>query len=242
MGCRACLLAGLLFTATASLALGEGLPEILFAYGPGGPHRALKECAERFRQQHGIRVEVLNANPKHLAERLAAHGDLYFGGAEYMLHDLHRENPGLLDLSSAEFLHPRQIGLIVREDNPLGIKGLEDLARDEIDLLVVELEQMDAFHPPDPDGEHRHHVVYTGRNGIDAWRTRPELDAWITYRSWHVTLGAGDHFIEIPGSDALRHTPVAPTQRTPHRQQVLEFIQYLKSQEARLIFENHGWY
>ncbi len=242
MPSRPWLIAGLLLLAAPSLAPANTSPAVLFAFGPGGPHSALKACAEQFHERHGTKVVVLNAKPEHLAERLAAHGDLYFAGAEYMLHEFDRDNPGLLDLSSAELLHPRRIGLIVRKGNPLGIEGIEDLGQEGLNLLAAELEEMDPFHPPSPNGKHRHHLVRTGRHGLAAWRSRPELDAWVTYRSWHVALGDEADFVEIPGDHALRHTPVAPTRRTPHRPAVLQFIEYLRSPEARLIFEDHGWY
>lgn len=69
----------------------------------------------------------------------------------------------------------------------------------------------------------------------------PELDAWVTYKSWHVGLEEETDFIEIPGAHALRYTPVALTTRTPHRREARQFIAFLKSPEARSIFVAHGW-
>jgi accessory colonization factor AcfC len=159
-----------------------------------------------------------------------------------MLHDFARENPGVLDLLSVEKLHPRRIGIVVRKGNPLGIKGLECLQRDDVDLLAVKLENMAQFHPPRPDRKSIvRQQVHTGQDGVDAWRAFPELDAWVTYRSWHVWLDEESEFIEIPGDQALRYTPVALTQRTLHRQAAEQFIAFLKSPEARRIFVEHGW-
>lgn len=217
-------------------------PKVLMAFGPGGPHHVIKECAELYQERHGITVEVFKVKPEDLPQKLSEHGDLYYGGAEYMLDEFARDNPDILDLNSAVDLHPRRIGVVVRKGNPLSISGAEDLGREGVDMLAVKLEKMEEFHPPRGDGEMlRHREVYTGQDGVAAWRSTPELDAWVTYKSWHVTLEGESDFIEIPGDAGMRYTPMAVTRRTPNRQAALHFIDFLKSPEARDIFKAHGW-
>ena len=81
----------------------------------------------------------------------------------------------------------------------------------------------------------------TGQQGIALWRSSPELDAWATYKSWHVELESETEFIEIPGDHAARSTPLALTRRTPHREAALQFIAFLKSPAARRIWSSTGW-
>jgi accessory colonization factor AcfC len=236
------LFAGLLLPAAAAGASPEKSGGILRAYGPGGPHHALKECAELFREKHGVSVEVYKASPAEMAHKLSEDGDIYFSGAEYMLDDFARENPGVLDMLSVEKLHPRRIGLVVREGNPLKIKGLECLQQDGIDLLVVNLENMAQFYAPHHNQKRNlRRLVNTGQEGVGLWRSSPELDVWVTYRSWHVMLGDESEFIDIPDDRALRFTPVALTNRTANRQAAMQFIAFLRSPEARRIFVEHGW-
>ncbi|HBT82563.1 MAG: hypothetical protein A2091_12420 [Desulfuromonadales bacterium GWD2_61_12] len=217
-------------------------PKVLMAFGPGGPHHVIKECAELYQERHGITVEVFKVKPEELPQKLSEHGDLYYGGAEYMLDEFARNNPDILDLNSAVDLHPRRIGVVVRKGNPLNISGAEDLGQEGVDLLAVKLEKMEEFHPPRGAGEKFiHREVYTGQDGVAAWRAMPELDAWVTYKSWHVTLERESDFIAIPGAAGMRYTPMAVTRRTPNRQTALHFIDFLKSPEARNIFKEHGW-
>ena len=233
---------GLLLLAGAAGGSTEMPAKVLRVYGPGGPHHVLTECAERFREKHGLTVAVIRALPHELEQRLREDGDIYYGGAEYMLEEFAQRNPGVLDVSSAENLHPRRIGIVVRKGNPLNIDGIEDLAGEDVDLLDVRLENMRHFHGDRPgQGSNIRRLVFTGQQGVAAWLASPEIDAWVTYKSWHVRLEADADFIEIPGEQALRYTPVALTQRTPHRQEALQFISYLKSEEARRIFAEHGW-
>lgn len=233
----------LLLQVTAAGASPEIPTKVLRAYGPGGPHHVFEECAKLFREKHGVNVAVIKALPHDLEKKLREDGDIYYGGAEYMLEDFHRSNPDVLDLTSLEYLHPRRIGVLVRKGNPLGIKGTECLSAEGVDILDVKLENMRGFHGT-PSGLSRNirRFEYTGQQGASAWLSNPGIDAWVTYKTWHLSLEAESDFIEIPGKTGQRFTPIALTQQTPHRQEAIKFISFLKSEEARLIFEKHGWY
>lgn len=236
------LFSGLLLPVVTAGATANESIKVLRAYGPGGPHHALKECADLFREKHGVSVEVYKAAPAELVRKLGEDGDIYFGGAEYMLDEFARENPGVLDLLSVEKLHPRRIGLLVRKGNPLDIRGIECLQRDGVDLLVVNLERMTKFYAPHHNRmRNLRRQVSTGQQGVASWRSSPELDAWVTYKSWGVELEKEAEFIEIPGDHAQRFTPVALTRRTTQREAAKQFIAFLKSPEARRIFVDHGW-
>ena len=233
----------LLLQAVSAGASMDESPRMLRVYGPGGPHHVIAECAELFKERHGTDVAVIKALPHELERRLHEDGDLYYGGAEYMLVDLVDRHPELLDLSTAEYLHPRRIGVIVRKGNPHGIQSFSDLSGDSIDLLDVKLEQMRKFHGdgPGPSSNIRS-FVFTGQQGVTAWLTTPEIDAWVTYRSWHLWLEQAADFVAIPGPAGLRYTPMALTRKTPNRDEAIKFLTFLKSRDARQIFEKHGWY
>jgi accessory colonization factor AcfC len=236
------LLAAALFGVGTAAASMVGPVEHLLAYSPGGTHHVLVECAALFEKSHGVKVDVLKASPAEASWRFREEGDLFFGGAEYMVGDFVRRNPGVLNTRTVENLYARRIGIVVRKGNPLDIRGLESLRREDVDLLAVQLERMARFHPVDSErGEGVSRMVYTGQEGVAAWRSTPALDAWVTYKSWHVDLRGETDFVEVPGDDALRYTQVALTHRTPHRQAAREFVAFLKSPEARQVFVEHGW-
>jgi accessory colonization factor AcfC len=236
------LVSGLLLLATAATASTLSPTKVLRVYGPGGPHQVLEECAELFSERHGVKVVVTKALPHDLDERVGQDGDIYYGGAPCMLEEFDDRNPGVLDMTSVEQLHPRRVGIIVRKGNPLEIQGLECLSREEVRLLDVKLENMRQLHGAQPgDDKNLRKLVYTGRQGVSAWRNRPEIDAWVTYRSWYVKLQDAADFVEIPEEQALRVIPMALTNRTEHRQEAMNFIEFLKSGEAYQIFQRHGW-
>lgn len=237
------LLVALLLQATTAGATQNESNQILRVYGPGGPHHVIEECATLFTAKHGIKVAVIKAFPHDLEQRLLIDGDIYYGGAEYMLESFNQRNPGLLDMASADKLHPRRIGIIVRKGNPLGIGGVDDLRQDEVDLLDVKLENMRHFHGAQSGLSFNiRSFAFTGQQGVEAWLSTPEIDAWVTYKSWHFALESESDFIEIPGEPGLRYTPIALTTHTPLRQEAMAFIAFLKSDEGRQVFEMHGWY
>jgi accessory colonization factor AcfC len=238
-----CLFLTLLMHVAMAAASTKESDRVLRVYGPGGPHHVIEECAAIFQEQHGINVQVVRALPHNLELRLREDGDLYYGGAEYMLEGFDRRNPGVLDMASVENLHPRRIGIVVRKGNPLSIDGVEDLKKNKIGILDVKLENMRHFHgDPSVLSNNVQWLEYTGKQGTEAWLKTPRIDAWVTYKTWHLTLQEESDFIEIPGEIGVRFTPMALTQRTQNKEEANQFIAFLKSTRARQIFEQHGWY
>lgn len=228
------------FTAAANT---DATKAVLRVYGPGGPHQVMEECAALFQQQSGIEVIIQKALPHNLDARIDVDGDIYYGGAECMLAEFALRNSGVIDLSTVERLHPRQVGIIVRKGNPHNIVTTADLAEKKVKLLDVKLENMRDFHGSEDDlSRHIRRFVYTGQEGLAAWNSEPEIDAWVTYKSWHIKLKDGAEFIEIPEDAALRYTPAALTLRTLYREEAQSFLSFLKSKEATEIFRKHGWY
>lgn len=216
--------------------------DALRVYGPGGPFRAISECAEIFSQRSGVPVQVIKALPYKIQKRLPEDGDIYYAGAEYMLEEFNQRNPGVLNMSTIEKLLPRQIGIIVRKGNPMNIRGIEDLAHKEVELLDVKLENMRHFYGNhnDPLSNVRR-LEYTGLQGVSAWLSDPHLDAWVTYKTWHSFLSDDSEFITIDREDAVRHIPVAMAKKTEKHKDAGHFISFLQSKEAQQVFIDHGW-
>lgn len=243
MAIKDLVVVGVLLLIAATVEASSEKPVVtLKVYGPGGPHRVLSECAEVFSERHGVNIVVTKALPHSLDERVRHDGDIYYGGAPCMLEEFDSRNPGTLDMTSVAQLSTRQVGIIVRKGNPLGIEGLECLSREDVGLLDVKLENMRHLHGAHPgESTNLRQLVYTGKQGLSAWRSNPEIDAWVTYRSWYLHLEENAEFVEIPEEHSLRVTPVVITNRTRHRNLATNFIEFLKSAEASEIFQKHGW-
>jgi accessory colonization factor AcfC len=208
--------------------------------GPGGPYEAMVECADVFSRSRSVAVEVSKGPPERWLDRRA---DLIYGGFPQMLTDLAEAHPEVLSTNDIQELYKRRIGLLVRRGNPRHLFTLADLAREDIQVLDVQLEQMEEFQDRVPGLRERLAAsVRTGEEGLRAWQARPELDAWITFESWHRATSSDTDFIPLPADiGALRPAVIAVTRWTACRTLALEFIAFLRSPRAHDMFRRRGW-
>lgn len=212
-------------------------------FGPGGPYTPMTESALAFFQRTGTEVFVMMGTPDQWMALARAGADCIYGGAEYMMTDLAAEYPDMIDTASITNLHTREVGVIVRPGNPLGISTLADLGRKNAKILDIGLEKMEQLQRrASIQADSISLSVQTGKEGFDAWPVRTDIDAWITYRSWHVKLSGASDFVRLPPDETVfRKTPIAITRNSSKRAEAREFIEFLKSGPGHAIFQRWGW-
>jgi accessory colonization factor AcfC len=215
----------------------------LRVYGPGGPYGPLNECCGIYADRKAMNVLVTKGRPDLWVRDAKLMGDVVYSGAEFMLKDFDRAFPGIIDPSTIRCPFQRRVGIIVRENNPHHIASLSDLAAQHIKLLTVQIEKMDEFIDSAPGiRENIFERVITGEEGRAKWLSEPGIDAWITYRSWYVTLRNDAAFVDIRGiKDACRPTPMALTKTTRQRSQALDLLDFLAGDESHAVFTKRGW-
>jgi accessory colonization factor AcfC len=242
-----------LAVALAALALptrGAEKISVLRIYGPGGPLVPLAECGKLFAGERKVQVRVDGGPEQRWLEMARADGDLVFDAAEYMLTDFMRRHPGLLDPATRTSLYPQPAAILVRPGNPKGIRGLEDLARPGVRLLdVIGAGQLGLWE--DLAGRKglipalQRNIAASFANtaeAIAAWRDRPELDAWITFESWHHRLREDTAVVRLPEAEQLlRGTPIAVTARSEQRALALAFLEFARGEACHAAFRKQGW-
>ena len=84
--------------------------------------------------------------------------------------------------------------------------------------------------------------VPTSAEAVEKWKTQPELDAWITFESWHYRLKEVTELVRLPEADRLyRGTPIAIARQSKQPKLAAEFIAYLKSDAGHEVFRKWGW-
>ena len=225
------------------------VPE-LRVYGPGGPLTPMRGCGERFAKARGVKVTVDGGPEERWWGKAEKDADVVFSGAEYMLTELERRRPGFLDPATRRSLWVRPAAILVRRGNPRRIAGLADLARPGVRLLDVNgAGQLGLWE--DLAGRvglipqiQRNIAVSTPNTSeaIAAWRNQPDLDAWITFASWHDRLKDESDLVELPEAERLyRGTPVAVARRTERRDLAIAFVEYLAGEECHAVFRQSGW-
>jgi accessory colonization factor AcfC len=216
--------------------------QVLHVYGPGGPYLPMSECAKAFSARSGVVVAVVKGEPESLVERMSADGDLYYTGAPYMMEDFIKKHPGLIDERSIAPLFQRRVGILVRKGNPKNIRAVADVASPGLMILDVRLENMYALrHDPENKPGNTGRAVDTGSEGLALWKSDAGLDAWVTYKSWYHMVQADSDFIPIDGPEGLRATPAALLCTGINKALAQDFLEFLRSEEARIIFRAHGW-
>lgn len=222
----------------------------LQVYGPGGPAAPMQECAAIFSKYRGVKVEVTAGPEAKWSAKAKRDADIIYGGAEYMLSQFAAKNPGLVDSATRTELYPRAAGILVRKGNPKGIRSLADLARPGVRLVdVTGAGQLGLWE--DLAGKSglipgiQKNILITVPNSAEAinqWKSLPQLDAWISYESWHLRLKDTTDLVRLPLRDRLyRGTPIALTKISKNRAQAAAFVAYLQSPAAHRVFQKWGW-
>lgn len=222
----------------------------LMVYGPGGPLGPMKECAEEFARTRGVQVEVVGGPEKTWIARAQQQADLFYGGADYMLTQFAQNHPDLVDPVTRTELYRRAAGILVRPGNPRGIHSVRDLARSDVRLIeVLGAGQIalweDIAGRRDLIGAIRRRTVssvVTSAEAIELWKQHPEIDAWVTFESWHHRLRDSTELVRLPQNERLyRGTPIVIARHSRQPALAAEFVAFLQSDAAHEVFRRHGW-
>ena len=226
----------------------------LRAYGPGGPAPAMREAAKVFGDKMGIRVEI-NAGPTPTwKDRAMKDADLIFSGSEYMMTDfVQKDLPGLIDTAAIRTLYLRPSAILVRPGNPKGIKGIKDLAKPGLRILVVQgagqvgmwedvagrtgnVKLVDAV---------RRNIGFFAPNSAEAkklWSGDLTYDVWLIWTIWQKESPASADLINTePENTIYRSCGIAITNRSESKALAKEFADFLQSAEGQEIFLKWGW-
>lgn len=226
----------------------------LRAYGPGGPAPAMREAAKVFGDKKGVKVEI-NAGPTpKWKDQAMKDADIIFSGSEYMMTDFAQKDlPGLIDASTIRTLYLRPSAILVRPGNPKGLKGIKDLAKPGVKILVVQgagqvgmwedvagrtgdVRLVDAV---------RRNIASFAPNAAEAkrlWAEDPSFDAWLIWTIWQKESPASADLVNTePESTVYRSCGIAITNRSPQKELARDFADFLQSDQGRGIFSKWGW-
>ena len=227
---------------------------VLRVYGPGGPAPAMKELALAFSVKRKVAMEVTAGPTPAWKEKALKDADLIFSGSEYMMTDfVQKDLPGLLKPEAVHSLYLRPSAILVRPGNPKGIRGVRDLVRPGLRVLVVQgAGQLGLWE--DVVGRtgdvtlvraFRKQIALHAANSAEArkaWVADPTLDAWLIWNIWQkASPELADAVPTEPVFTIYRSCGAAVTTRTSDPALAADFLAFLESDEARPIFARWGW-
>ncbi|GAC1443228.1 MAG: hypothetical protein NVSMB52_01320 [Chloroflexota bacterium] len=232
----------------------------LEVYGAGGPAPAIQAALAAFEARTGVKFTLTTGPTGAWLNAAQQNGDIVFFGAEYVMdafqfgttYSGERRLPteGLIIPGTRISPYTRSSGLLVRPGNPLGIRTFRDLTRKGMKILTVQgagqtgvWEDMAARAGILP--EVRAHIAVVAVDGADAiraWDSRPDLNAWITWDTWHYPLKTQTQIVSVnPAIRDHRGLRVAILRRSEHRRIAGQFLRFLQSPAARAVLHSWGW-
>jgi accessory colonization factor AcfC len=214
----------------------------------------MREAAKVFGSKKNINVEV-NAGPTPAwKDEAMKNADLIFSGSEYMMTDFVRKDlHGLIDPSTIRTLWLRPSAILVRPGNPKAIKGVKDLTRAGVKILVVEgagqvgMWEDVAGRSGDVklvDGIRRN-IGSFAANSAEAkklWNADNSYDAWLIWTIWQRESPASADLIGTePENTIYRSCGIAITARSEQKTLAKEFCDFLISKDGQDIFAKWGW-
>ena len=227
--------------------------DALRLYGSVGPSPAMEEAAMVFATRNNVKVEVISG-PRHVwRDKAALNADLMFSSADFMMSEYARSMHLHIDEDSITSLFLRPSAILVRPGNPKQINDFPDLVRPGVKVMVVnsagatglwedmagKLEDIRTVRAL------RKNIVVFAANSDEAmmtWKSRPDIDAWITWNTWHIPLRGRAELVPVSKPyRVLRTCSAALTERGKNKPYAAEFIKFLTSPEAAAIFDTWGW-
>ena len=227
--------------------------ETLHVYGPGGPLPAMKEAAASFGKQHGIDVVVTGGPTRTWIESAKNDGDLIYSGSEHMMTEFIDALADQIDPSTALPLYLRPSSVLVRPGNPKEIRGLRDLGKPGVNILVVQGAGQTGMWEDMVGRTGDIDLLRAVRNNIrvfapdsgkarQAWTSDKRLDAWLIWNIWQVSNPDLAQTVPVEEEFVIyRDTGIAYTQRGKNKPAARQFVEYLQSPQGARIFAKWGW-
>ena len=237
----------------AMLATDAASAQTIKVYGPGGPAPTVKEVALLFKREKNIDVEVVAGPTSNWLAQAKQDAHVVFSGSENMMLSFLAAFDGQIETSTIAPIYLRPSTILVRKGNPKGIKGLRDLAKPGMRVIVTEgagqlgmwedvagrtgdLALLRAF---------RTNIAEVANNSgaaLKSWREKPDLDGWLIWNHWQIANP--DVADQVPVESELtiwRPMSVALTKRGIEMPTAQMLVDFLTSPPALVIFKRWGW-
>jgi len=227
---------------------------IIRIYGAGGPQTAIIRAAKVFEKETGNKVVVKFGPESKWTAEAQADADIIWGTAEQSM-TAFLQTYTEFKSENVEPIYLRPAAIAVQKGNPKHIRGIKDLLKPGMRIVVVEgagvyntsgtgvwedvvgrtgnLEDLKEFR--------KNIINYAMGSGAGFKAFKEEnADAWITWNYWVITHPEQADLVEIEPDRAIYRDLTVVTNNKADAE-AKEFIKFLKSPSAEEIFKSEGW-
>ncbi|GIB65406.1 accessory colonization factor AcfC [Vibrio cholerae] len=227
-------------------------------YGPGGPHVPLIKVAESFEKSQSKRVNVTFGPQATWNDKAKKNADILFGASE---HSALAIAEGHSERFSKFNIHPvfmREAIILVKKGNPKNIKGMADLLKPGIGIVVNDgagvsntsgtavwedsvgrmknVEKLQAFR------SNIHVFAPNSGSARKAFVEGEDIDAWITWVDWAIANPTIGDMVRMEDEYRVYRDFNVVLAKNPSSE-AIDFFDYLtKSKDAEAIFQQYGWF
>ncbi|QWU80674.1 extracellular solute-binding protein [Campylobacter novaezeelandiae] len=224
-------------------------------YGPGGPHTALKDVGTKYTEKTGVKVNVNFGPQATWFEKAKNDADILFGASDQSALAIASDFGEEFNIKNIKPLYFREAIILTQKGNPLNIKGLKDLAKKEVRIVVPEgagksntsgtgvwEDMIGRTKNIKMIQDFRKNIVAFVPNSGSAKKLFAEnkADAWITWLDWSKSNPDIGTAVQIE-KDLVIYRTFNVVARENSNQEVKDFINFLSSKEAKEIFKKYGW-
>lgn len=223
-------------------------------YGAGGPDTAFRKVAESFKKKTGIQV-VITAGPEPTwSKKAQADADILWGTAEEDITAM-LETYTTFSSSAVEPIYIRPAIIAVQKGNPKGIRGFDDLLKNDMRLVVTEgagvantsgtgvwEDVAGRMGKLDDVKRFRKNIVAFGKGSGASYKAFVGMhaDAWITWPDWPITHPEQADLVRLSDARTIWrdvNVVLAPDADPAARQ----FVTFLTSEAGAKIMKTEGW-
>lgn len=225
----------------------------IHVYGPGGPAPAIKEAAAAYQAQTGTEVRVVAGPTGEWLANAKRDADVIYSGSEANMTDFVKAMDGGIQEKTIQPLYLRASNILVRPGNPRRVRGLRDLLRPGLRVLVVQGAGQTGMWE-DMAGRTgdirmvralRSNIVNFATTSADAkkaWTQDRTLDAWIIWGIWQKANPTLADAVTVEEPHRIyRDTGVGLTRRGSDNPDARGFKDFLASPAGARIFVKWGW-
>lgn len=236
-------------------------------YGAGGPHRAIEEAADFFKEtdeNKGVDINVTYGPlqtwedcAKAISNKCSNKGaDIIWGTSEHVTFTLMKEfKDHGFDLKNSHPIYFRPAVILVPKGNPKKIKNFSELInRPDITKIVVNTQSQKSLSSgtaiwEDVAGREgrledilkfRSKIVYQGEGSGDAFNffKQNHADAWISWPEWFINNSDKVDLVNIESNRRI-YRDLTITLRDNPSEDAKRFYDFLMSGKANHIFEKY---
>lgn len=230
--------------------------EVINVYGPGGPHVALIEAAELFKEQTGVTVNINFGPQATWQDKALKNADILYSASDnQMVAFLQTHNKNFKQENVTPLYLHKSI-ILVQKGNPKKIKGIRSLISSGARIVVndgagvsqtsgtgVWEDIVGRLNNIEDIAKFRKQIVaFVPNSGMGRAKfTDPTdpADVWITWEDWALSNDLGDA-VAIEKDLAISR-PLTMAVKNNAKQSIHDFVAFLSTPEAQKIFKKYGW-